>query len=209
MKKSVFVASALAFAAVAAVPAAAAPRLASPEIGAPAPAFEATTSGGETVSLSEFRGRTVVLEWTNDGCPFVQKHYDTGNMQATQEAVGAAGGVWLTVISSAPGKQGHVDGARADELTTARDAAPSHVLLDESGEIGAVYGAKTTPHMYVIDGDGVLRYAGAIDDRPSADPKTVEGAENFALAAFNSVKAGESVETPSTKPYGCSVKYGS
>lgn len=182
---------------------------AAPSVGAPAPDFSGVTSSGETISLSQFRGETVVLEWTNDGCPFVQKHYETGNMQATQGVVNEAGGVWITVISSAPGKQGHASPARADELTTSRGAAPDYVLLDESGDVGRAYAAKTTPHMFVVDGEGALRYAGAIDDKPSANHASVDGATNYALAAFNSVVAGDGVKVQETKPYGCSVKYGS
>ncbi|MEL6359727.1 MAG: redoxin family protein [Pseudomonadota bacterium] len=185
------------------------PAFAAPKVGAPAPAFSGETSAGETISLTDFAGQNVVLEWTNDGCPFVQKHYDSGNMQATQTAVNDADGVWISIISSAPGKQGHADAARAQMLTDSRNASPDFVILDQSGEIGRAYAAKTTPHMFVIDGEGVLKYAGAIDDNPSADPSTIEGATNFALAAFQSVAAGEEVETKSTKPYGCSVKYGS
>ena len=182
---------------------------AAPEIGASAPGFDGKTSTGETISLSDFAGQTVVLEWTNDGCPFVQKHYETGNMQATQEAVNEKGGVWISIISSAPGKQGHADAARAAMLTDTRGAQPDHVILDPSGDIGRLYAAKTTPHMFVIDGAGVLRYDGAIDDQPSANHATVDGATNYALAAFNAVTAGAPVETAQTKPYGCSVKYGS
>lgn len=183
--------------------------MAAPEIDAAAPAFTGQTSTGETISLSDFAGETVVLEWTNDGCPFVQKHYETGNMQATQKAVADKGGIWISVISSAPGKQGHADAARAQVLTDTRGARPDYVVLDPSGEIGRLYAAKTTPHMFVIDQAGVLRYDGAIDDQPSANHATVEGATNFALAAFDAVAAGEPVTTAQTKPYGCSVKYGS
>ncbi len=180
---------------------------AAPAIDAPAPAFSVVASNGETVSLEQFRGKTVVLEWTNDGCPFVQKHYNAGNMQALQREVRDQGGVWLSIISSAPGKQGHADGARADELTRTRDAAPSFVLLDEEGVVGRAYEAKTTPQMVVIDAEGVLRYDGAIDDKPSADAKSLNGATNYLKAAFASVVAGEEVAEKRTKPYGCSVKY--
>jgi peroxiredoxin len=177
--------------------------------GAPAPSFVGTTSSGGPLALDSLRGKTVVLEWTNDGCPFVQKHYGAGNMQKMQAAVRDAGGVWITVISSAPGRQGHVSAQGADDLSRSRGAAPAHVVLDESGEIGRAFGAKTTPHMFVIDPEGVVRYAGAIDDQPSADPKSLDGATNYVLAAFESVVAGEPVETAQTKPYGCSIKYGS
>lgn len=185
------------------------PASAAPEVDAPAPAFSGRSANGETISLDQFKGKTVVLEWTNDGCPFVQKHYETGNMQKSQADVVASGGVWITVISSAPGKQGHVDAARASELTRSRDARPDHVILDESGTIGAAYAAKTTPHMFVVDAQGILRYDGAIDDQPSANHATVDKAQNYVVAAFQNVMKGEAVAVKQTKPYGCSVKYGS
>ncbi len=181
---------------------------AGPKVGDAAPSFTGVASSGETVNLADFLGKPVVLEWTNDGCPFVQKHYDTGNMQAAQKAVKEQGGVWISVISSAPGKQGHVSADGANALTADRGAEPAYVLLDEAGVIGRAYAAKTTPHMFVIDAEGALQYAGAIDDSPSADPKTVKGARNLALEAFDKVAAGETVEVRQTKPYGCSVKYG-
>ncbi|NWG93545.1 MAG: redoxin family protein [Parvularculaceae bacterium] len=181
--------------------------LAGPAIDAPAPAFSGKTSSGAVVSLDQFKGKTVVLEWTNDGCPFVQKHYETGNMQKTQKAANAAGVVWITVISSAPGKQGHADAARANLLTQQRGAEPDFVLLDEEGDVGRAYGAKTTPQMALIDKGGVLRYQGAIDDKPSANHASVSGATNYLIAALQSVEAGEPVAVKETKPYGCSVKY--
>lgn len=161
--------------------------LAGPFIDKAAPAFTGAAASGATISLEQFKGRTVVLEWTNDGCPFVKKHYETGNMQGSQDAAKAAGAVWITVISSAPGNQGHADATRANALTAERSAKPDFVVLDETGAIGKAYGAKTTPHMFVIDGSGVLRYGGAIDNRPSANHATVEGASNFVLAAVNSI----------------------
>jgi peroxiredoxin len=180
-----------------------------PEIGAAAPQFEGVATTGDTISLADFRGEKVILEWTNNECPFVQKHYETGNMQATQQVADAAGVVWITVISSAPGTQGFVDAAQADALTTERNAAPDYVVLDPTGEIGRVYAAKTTPQMVVIDEAGVLRYDGAIDDKPSTNHATVEGAQNYVLAALADLSAGRPVAQPRTKPYGCSVKYGS
>lgn len=180
---------------------------AAPQPGAPAPGFTGETAAGETVSLSDFAGATVVLEWTNHLCPFVQKHYETGNMQATQKAAREAGAVWLTVISSAPGKQGHVSGGKALALAGESGASPSHILLDPAGEIGRAYDARTTPHMYLIEPDGMLAYTGAIDDRPSARHETVKGAENYVLAALDAMERGAPVENASTKPYGCSVKY--
>lgn len=182
---------------------------AAPEIGAQAPAFEGAATSGDTISLAEFAGQKVVLEWTNDQCPFVKKHYETGNMQATQNVANAGGAIWITIISSAPGHQGYVEPAQADALTVQRNASPDYVLLDPSGAIGKAYGAKTTPHMFVIDETGVLRYDGAIDDKPSADHATVEGAKNYVLAALASLSSGSEIAETRTKPYGCSVKYGS
>jgi hypothetical protein len=166
--------------------------------GAPAPAFTGTDSNGAAVSLSDFAGKTVVLEWTNDGCPFVQKHYT---------APPADDVVWLSIASSGPGKQGHVTGDEANALTTSRGASPAHVLLDPAGTLGHLYGAKTTPHMFVIRPDGTLAYQGAIDSKPSARVADIDGATNYVRAALASVAAGEPVAVPSAKPYGCSVKY--
>lgn len=178
-------------------------------IGASAPAFTGKTSNGETVSLSDFEGKTVVLEWTNDGCPFVKKHYSTppSNMQTLQKTATGDDIVWLTVISSRPGSQGHVTPDEANDLTTSRGAAPSHVILDESGDIGRLYGAKTTPHMYVVTPEGELVYDGAIDSIPSAKVDDISKAENYVTAALGNLEAGEPVATPATKPYGCAVKY--
>jgi len=173
----------------------------------PAPAFSGPTSSGATISLDQFKGQNVILEWTNDGCPFVQKHYKTGNMQKSQVAANAAGAVWITVMSSAPGKQGHADATRANKLIKEWDAEPDYVLLDPTGAVGKAYGAKTTPQMALIDQDGALRYAGAIDDQPSANHATVNGASNYLLAALASISKGEPVAIRETKPYGCSVKY--
>jgi peroxiredoxin len=192
---------------VAALTLSAAPAIAAPTIDAAAPAFSGVASNGKTISLDEFKGKTVVLEWTNDGCPFVQKHYETGNMQKTQNAANEAGVVWITVISSAPGTQGHADATRANFLTKERGAEPDFVLLDADGVVGKAYGAKTTPQMALIDAEGVLRYQGAIDDKPSTNHASVNGASNYLLAALTSVEAGKSVEVKETKPYGCSVKY--
>ncbi len=179
------------------------------EIAGIVPDFSGTNSYGEIISLSDFEGQTVVLEWTNDGCPFVRKHYaePVNNMQTLQSDAAGDDVVWITVISSAPGKQGHVDGAGANELTTSRGATPAHVILDETGEIGRLYGAKTTPHMYVIEGDSTLAYMGAIDSKRSTQVNDIEGSENYVTAALEAVAAGEAVATPSTKAYGCSVKY--
>ena len=180
-----------------------------PQIGAPAPAFTGLNSKGETVSLDDFEGRTVVLEWTNHGCPFVQKHYDPSqsNMQTLQGDAAASDIAWLTIISSAPGKQGHVSGQEADALSDTRGASPLHVILDESGEIGRAYNARTTPHMYVITPQGELAYKGAIDSVPSARASDIPDAENHVNAALDALAAGVPIDPDSTKPYGCSVKY--
>lgn len=170
-----------------------------------------TDSNGTTHNLSDFAGKTVVLEWTNHGCPYVKKHYNTafnnGNMQTLQKDARADGVVWLSVISSAPGKQGYVSGDQANNLTAARSADPMAVVLDPSGDAGRTFAAKTTPHMYVINADQKLVYQGAIDDNRSSSPKTIEGATNYVTAALASVKAGETVANSDTAPYGCSVKY--
>lgn len=195
------------FALAAAMTALAAAAVAGPPVDAPAPAFSGPTSSGQTISLDQFKGKTVILEWTNDGCPFVKKHYETGNMQATQKTANEAGAVWITVMSSAPGKQGHADATRANKLMKEWASEPDYILLDPDGVVGRAYDAKTTPQMALIDEDGVLRYAGAIDDKPSANHATVNGATNYVLAALSSVEKGETVAVKETKPYGCSVKY--
>jgi peroxiredoxin len=187
----------------------ASPALAEPKVGAPAPAFTAIDAAGKTRTLSEFAGKTVVLEWTNDGCPFVQKHYGAGNMQALQKRFTAEGIVWLSVISSAPGEQGYATPDKANMLTAERGAAPTAVLLDPKGVVGKAYGAQTTPHMYVIDKTGVLTYMGAIDDKPSANKSDIATAKNYVVAALTETLGGKPVSQPATKAYGCTVKYAS
>jgi hypothetical protein len=178
-----------------------------PEIGQPAPAFTGKAMDGSSVGLADYAGKTVVLEWTNHECPFVKKHYDSGNMQSLQKDVTGKDAVWLTVISSAPGKQGHVSAEKAKELTTSRNAAPSHVILDENGTIGQAYGATATPQMVVITPQQTVAYMGAIDSIPSAKASDIPKAENYVKAAFDAVSAGTPVATAETKAYGCSVKY--
>lgn len=178
-------------------------------VDAPAPAFTATTADGKTVSLADFKGRTVVLEWTNHDCPFVRKHYGSGNMQSQQKAATAQGVVWLQVISSAPGQQGFVDGVAAQKLNSERGAAPTATLLDPKGELGRLYGAQTTPHMYVITKEGTLAYKGGIDSIATADKADIAKAEPYVTEALAAVAAGRKVEKASTRPYGCAVKYGS
>ncbi|WP_127347224.1 redoxin domain-containing protein [Pseudidiomarina mangrovi] len=180
---------------------------ATPEIGQPAPAFTVIDSKGVTHSLSDFAGKTVVLEWTNHDCPFVRKHYETDNMQSLQREMTGQGVVWLSVISSAPGTQGFVSSAQADQLTADRNAAPTAVLLDSDGVMGRAYDARVTPHMYVIDSNGVLRYAGGIDSLPTAKHEDVAKADPYFATAARAVLAGETVERSISRPYGCTVKY--
>ncbi|MFN7728710.1 MAG: thioredoxin family protein [Bdellovibrio sp.] len=177
------------------------------EIGKAAPGFKLTGADGKEHSLSQYKGKTVVLEWFNNECPYVKKHYDVGNMQKLQTEAAAKGTVWLTINSSAPGKQGHLTTDAAAKLRTERKMANTSLLLDPKGTVGSLYGAKTTPHMYVIDPKGVLAYAGAIDSDSSADPKTIAGANNYVSEALAAVAEGKAVKTTTTKPYGCSVKY--
>lgn len=182
---------------------------ASANVDAPAPTFSATTADGKTVNLADFKGKTVVLEWTNHDCPYVRKHYGSGNMQSQQKAATAQGVVWLQVISSAPGQQGFVDGAAAQKLNADRGAVPSATLLDPKGELGKLYGAQTTPHMYVIKADGTLAYKGGIDSIATPDKNDIAKAEPYVTEALAAVAAGRKVEKASTRPYGCSVKYAS
>ncbi len=177
------------------------------KVGSAAPAFTSTSTAGANVSLGNYLGKVVVLEWTNHDCPYVRKHYDTGNMQALQREATAQGVVWLTLISSAPGTQGHVSAGQADELTATRKAAPTAVLFDPTGTVGKAYGATNTPHMYVIDPKGTLVYAGAIDDRPTTRKSDVSGAQNYVREALQAVATGQPVKTPVTRAYGCTVKY--
>lgn len=183
------------------------PVMASVEVGQPAPDFTATDIHGQEFKLSDQKGKTVVLEWTNHECPFVKKHYGSGNMQTTQKTATDKGVVWVSIVSSAPGKQGNVTPEQAIEIEKEVGANATTRILDASGEIGMAYGAKTTPHMFVINPEGTLAYAGAIDDNPSPDPATIEGAHNYVLSAVESIAAGTEIATASTTPYGCGVKY--
>jgi peroxiredoxin len=178
-----------------------------PKVGAPAPPFTAPATSGTSQSLADLRGKIVVLEWTNHDCPYVRKHYESGNMQALQREATGQGVVWLSIVSSAPGTQGYVTPPQADELTASRKAAPTAVLLDPQGTVGKLYGATNTPHMYVIDKAGTLAYAGALDDRPTTRRADIQGANNYVRAALQSVMSGEPVKTPVTRAYGCTVKY--
>jgi len=177
------------------------------EVGKPAPDFTGVDSNGIKHSLSQYKGKTVVLEWTNHDCPYVKKHYNSGNMQTLQNHATANGIVWLSIISSKPGKQGHVSGKQANQLSQSRNAAPTAVILDVTSEIGLLYGAKTTPHMYIIDKTGQLVYMGGIDNIPSKDEDDIAGAKNYVRAALDAMAAGNTIEDNITRPYGCSVKY--
>ncbi len=182
------------------------------ETGHPAPVFSLPGHDGKTWTLADLAGKTVVLEWVNYDCPFVKKHYattdgGTGNMQALQKTYTAKGVVWLSINSSAPGKQGHLTAETATSSVAARGAAPTAVLLDPDGTVGRTYDAKTTPHLFVIDGTGTLVYQGAIDSLPSTDGADVAKADNYLKAALDAVLAGKPVAQGTTKAYGCSVKY--
>lgn len=177
------------------------------EIGKPAPAFTLPTCESKSVSLSDFKGKVVVLEWTNYSCPFVVKHYGSGNMQKLQADAAAKGVVWLAICSSAPKQQGHATPADALKACTERKSAATAYLIDESGATGRAYGAKRTPEMYVINADGILVYKGAIDDKKSVDPADIATAKNLVAAAIDETLAGKPVSTPETEAYGCSVKY--
>ncbi len=172
-----------------------------------APLFQGTDSTGKTETLMQYRGKFVVLEWANKGCPYEQKHYNSGNMETLQREWTAKGVVWLSVLSSAPGQQGNVSPAEENAYLRTMHAAPTAALLDPSGQIGRMYDAKTTPHMFVIDPQGRIVYEGALDDKASPDPETLNGAHNYVSAALTEAMAGRPVTTAVTRPYGCSVKY--
>ena len=195
------------FAALGAAAVLAVPAIAAPQVGQPAPNFKLNDANGKVVSLSDFKGKTVVLEWNNPECPFVKKHYGSGNMQKTQAAAKAQGVVWLSINSGAPGKQGHMNAAQAKATLAQQKAQPTAYLLDPKGVVGKVYDAKTTPHMYIVDPKGRLVYAGGIDDKPTPNPADINGARNHVLAALGELKAGKAVSVTSSRPYGCSVKY--
>lgn len=177
------------------------------KVGEKAPEFELVDTNGKSHKLSSFAGKTVVLEWFNKGCPYVQKHYESQNMQALQKKYTDKGVVWLTVISSAPGKQGFEDNQQANKTRADWKIASTATLLDPKGEVGKVYAAKTTPHMYIVDAKGTLVYNGAIDSISSSKKDDVAKAENYVAGALDLLAAGQPVKTATTKPYGCSVKY--
>jgi peroxiredoxin len=173
----------------------------------PAPGFTLTDTHGKQHKLSDFAGKFVVLEWLNHDCPFVHKHYDSKNMQTLQARYTGKGVIWLSIVSSAPGKQGHYSADDLNRLTAEKGASPTAVLLDPDGAVGKLYGAKTTPHMFVISPKGEILYKGAIDDRRSTDLEDVPKARNFVVEALDAAMAGKPVEIAATQPYGCAVKY--
>ena len=181
---------------------------AKPKINTLAPDFVGKTAAGETVSLSDLEGEIVVLEWTNKDCPYVRKHYDSDNMQALQKESKSEHDVtWISVISSAPGTQGHLTPEQALANIKATEAAPDHLVLDPEGKIGKAYAAVTTPHMFIIGPDGNLVYMGGIDDKPSTSRSTVDSAKNYVRAALDDMAEGRQIAAAVTQPYGCSVKY--
>lgn len=176
-------------------------------VGQPAPAFSAVDANGRRVQLADFKGKTVVLEWVNPGCPYVRKHYGALNMQATQTAATAQGVVWLAVNSTTPDHGDYLSPGRMAAWMKDQGAAATAMLMDEDGKLGRAYGARTTPHLFLIDTKGVLAYAGAIDSRPSANPADIASATNHAKQALAESLAGKPVSTPATRAYGCTIKY--
>jgi peroxiredoxin len=203
MKRSTLFATLILLGMCAALPA----MWAAAKIGEAAPDFTASASNGKTIHLADYRGKYVVLEWHNNGCPYVGKHYRSGNMQKLQKEWTGRGVVWFTILSSAPGKQGYVNASEENDYLAKMQAAPTAALLDPTGEIGHLYDAKTSPQMVVISPEGTLIYSGAIDDRPTTDLQDVQGATNYVSLALEASMSGKPVQTPTTRPYGCSVKY--
>jgi peroxiredoxin len=181
--------------------------LAGVEVGSTAPDFTLTNASGKTTTLNEYKGKTVVLEWTNYECPFVVKHYSGGNMQNLQKEFTGKGVVWLSIVSSAKGKQGYLDPAQASSAAEKQKINATALLLDPDGKVGTAYGAKTTPHMFIVSAEGKVIYAGAIDDKPSTNATDIASSQNYVKTALEEVLAGKPVTTSSTKSYGCSVKY--
>ena len=175
--------------------------------GKAAPDFTLPNGNGKKTSLSEFKGKTVVLEWTNFGCPFVKKHYASGNMQKLQAEAASKGVVWISICSSAPSKQGYLPVADVTKACTETGSKDASYLLDEDGQVGRLYGAKTTPDMFVINPAGIVVYHGAIDDKKSANPADINGAKNYVSAAIAETLSGQAVKEALTQPYGCSIKY--
>jgi peroxiredoxin len=182
---------------------------AEPLVDQPAPTFYGVTSDGGTVNLSALKGKTLVLEWTNHECPFVKKHYESGNIPQLQKEAAAKGVVWLQIISSAKDKQGYVDGPTAIKLNESRGAKPAYTILDPEGKIGQLYGAQTSPHLFIINPQGILVYKGGIDSIASAKQEDIAKATNYVRETLAALENGKKVPNPITKPYGCSIKYAS
>jgi peroxiredoxin len=182
---------------------------AAPAVGQPAPASTGTDTSGKAVSLADYKGKHVVLEWVNPGCPFVVKHYNSANMQGTQKDATSKGVVWLAISSTAPEAGDYRKPADLASWMQGHKAAATATLMDDDGKVGRAYGARTTPHMYIVDPAGTLVYAGAIDSKPTANTADIAGATNHVKVALGESLAGKPVSTPTTRPYGCSVKYGS
>jgi peroxiredoxin len=178
-----------------------------PHVGAPAPGFSLTDSNGKAHSLGQYKGKYVVLEWFNPGCPFVQKHYKSENMQKLQKEFTGKDVVWLTIDSSAPGKEGNMSPAEANKQISDWKISSTAFLLDPDGKVGHEYGATNTPHMYVINPEGKLIYSGAIDSKPTANPDDIASATNYVKTALDEAMAGQPVQTPTSRAYGCSIKY--
>jgi len=181
--------------------------VAAPEIGKPAPSFSTKGSDGKDYNLADYKGKFVVLQWYNRDCPFIHKHYDGGHMQKLQDSYGKKGVVWFEILSSAPGKEGYLTAAEAQENRVKSGTKATATLLDPDGKVGRLYEAKTTPHMFVIDSKGFLIYKGAIDDHNSADAADIPNSKNYVAQALDEAMAGKPVSTSSTRPYGCGVKY--
>lgn len=177
------------------------------EIGKLAPDFTGIDSNGKAVKLSDLKGKLVVLEWSNHDCPYVRKHYSSANMQALQQEATKDGVVWLTIISSPKGEQGYVEGPKANELTQSRKASPTAVLLDPKGQIARLYDARVTPHMFIVDKDGLLQYMGGIDNKPSTSVADIKDAKNYVRVALAEIAKGQKVSEAVTRAYGCTVKY--
>jgi peroxiredoxin len=177
------------------------------KVGDPAPEFQTTDSNGQTRKLSQYRGKFVVLEWHNNGCPYTRKHYESGNMQRLQKEWTARGVIWFTVISSARGQQGYVTAQQENDYLKQMNGSPTAALLDPQGDVGRLYSAKTTPHMFIINPAGVLIYDGALDSKATTDQADIATATNYVSQALEEAMAGKSVTTPTSRPYGCSVKY--
>lgn len=176
-------------------------------VGAAAPAFEATDSNGKPIKLSDYSGKYVVLEWSNFGCPYVQKHYNSGNMQALQKKYTGKGVEWLTVFSSAEGRQGSYAAEKLNKLAKEKHMASSELIIDSQGKLGRLYGATNTPDMVVIDPSGNVIYSGAIDNMPTPDPEDIKTAKNYVAAALDEAMAGRPVSVKTSRPYGCAIKY--